>query len=138
MIKISTIFLSGRSYHLCPSRVYLVSGPIGTESVGSVAFVTSPRINVKFGLNDPVHYCQPNPLVVTPCFTVGQSTAVPSAMALVGLPYDASGHDFTSTNPVAKTTDYAGVTKATFGQIGATVRCGLATDNWASLCRCVP
>ncbi len=99
---------------------YLVSGPIGTESVGSVAFVTSPRINVKFGLNDPVHYCQPNPLVVTPCFTVGQSTAVPSAMALVGLPYDASGHDFTSTNPVAKTTDYAGVTKATFGQIGAT------------------
>lgn len=99
---------------------YLVSGPIGTESVGSVAFVTSPRINVKFGLNDPVHYCQPNPLVVTPCFAVGQSTTTPTAMALVALPYDASGHDFTSMNPVAKTTDYAGVTKATFGQIGAT------------------
>ncbi len=99
---------------------YLVSGPLGTESVGALAFVTSPRINVKFGLNDPVHYCQPNPLVVTPCFAVGQSTTVANAMALVALPYEASGHNFTATNPVTKTATYQGVSKATFGQIGAT------------------
>ena len=95
----------------------------GAGTGTQVQFVTLSGgiVTANVGYNDPVNYCQDNPDVVVPILLDGQHTGTPSsASSLMSVPYDSSGHDFTTTNPVTRTAAFEGKPLATFGELGAT------------------
>ncbi|NOT58821.1 MAG: hypothetical protein HOP19_01215, partial [Acidobacteria bacterium] len=73
----------------------LLSGPAGTGSGTTVQFVNStaqPATNVSLGINDPLDYCQVNPLLATPCYVSGNPLGNGSAATgdvWVSFPYNA-------------------------------------------------
>ncbi|MFN8354638.1 MAG: SdrD B-like domain-containing protein [Spirosomataceae bacterium] len=78
----------------------------GTGSRTSVQFVTASRCDVNLGVNDPLDYCQPNPLLLVPCYVMGNPLVAGTsrtAPAIVGFPYTASGSS-NNGNPDAGTT----------------------------------
>jgi hypothetical protein len=84
-------------------------GPAGADSRTTVAFATSPATNVDVGVNNPSHYCQDNPQMVTSCFVFGDQTG--QDPALVTFFYQ-SGNDGSSTDPA----DYDDADATTPGQ----------------------
>ncbi len=49
--------------------------PQGTDGRTSVQFVAAPDGNVDLGVNNPIDYCQANPMVMTPCYVFGDPLA---------------------------------------------------------------
>ncbi|MEM8862470.1 MAG: SdrD B-like domain-containing protein, partial [Chloroflexota bacterium] len=96
---------------------YLQPGSNGTDSETSVTFVSADSAGIDFGVNNPVDYCQSNPLVVTTCFVSGEYNGLNAGeTALVSFPYTSTGHHFSGITPTAS---FLGSTEATIGQIGA-------------------
>lgn len=98
---------------------YLQAGAGGQSTVQFVNVATgAPNVNV--GFYDPVDYCQANPQVAVANFFDSQYNGGAAARgALLRLPYNASGHDFTTTNPVARTAAFKGVDLTRLDQLGA-------------------
>lgn len=67
----------------------------GANSRTSVQFVTSARCDVNLGVNDPLDFCQTNPLIITPCYVMGNpldpTGTSADADAIVGFPYTNGG-----------------------------------------------
>lgn len=74
---------------------YLGSSTLqGRNSRTTVQFVEASRCDINLGVNDPLDYCQTNPLVVTPCYVNGDPLVMGTAAtdpAFVGFPYASSG-----------------------------------------------
>ncbi|MGB0384481.1 MAG: SdrD B-like domain-containing protein, partial [Ardenticatenaceae bacterium] len=71
---------------------YLQPGASGGDSETGVTFATSPATDVDMGLNNPAHYCQQDPTLVTPCYIFGDQ-AGQTADVLVSFDYDAGCQD---------------------------------------------
>ncbi|WP_143092853.1 SdrD B-like domain-containing protein [Arsenicibacter rosenii] len=72
----------------------------GAGSKTTVQFVDAASCNVNLGVNDPIDYCQDNPLIITPCYVSGDPLVAGSAASgdvLVGFPYNSSGSGGTKT-----------------------------------------
>ena len=92
----------------------------GGQSTVQFVNVTAGVANVDVGFYDSVDYCQANPQVaVTNFFDSQYNGAAAAKSALLRLPYNASGHDFTTTNPVARTAAFQGVDLTRLDQLGA-------------------
>ncbi len=101
------------------SLSYLHPGAGGQSTVQFVNMATGVA-NVDVGFYDPIDYCQTNPQVaVTKFFDSQYNGAAAARSALLRLPYNASGHDFTTTNPVAPTAAFQGVDLTRLDQLGA-------------------
>lgn len=105
----------------------------GTEngsSVRNLPATIDQTVDVAF--IDPGNFVvEANPDVVTTCFATGLiGGANDPDPSLISVPYDASGHDFTLTNPPVKTGDFEGTSLSTYGVTGATY--GLAWQSTTS------
>lgn len=72
----------------------------GASSKTTVQFVDAASCAVNLGVNDPIDYCQSNPLIITPCYVSGDPLVAGSAASgdvLVGFPYNSSGTGGTKT-----------------------------------------
>ncbi|MVM31101.1 DUF11 domain-containing protein [Spirosoma sp. HMF4905] len=74
---------------------YLGSSTLqGSGSRTTVQFVAASQCNVNLGVNDPIDYCQDNPLLVLPTYSSGDplvSGAAGSYRGLIGFPYNTGG-----------------------------------------------
>ncbi len=74
---------------------YLKSGPHGTQSTTSIAFVNSSTgCNVNFAVSNPSDFCGSAPLLSTTCFSSGDPLQVGTSAAIdtiVSFPYSISG-----------------------------------------------
>jgi uncharacterized repeat protein (TIGR01451 family) len=103
----------------------LLSGPAGAGSGTTVQFVaTTPATNVSLGINDPLEYCQNNPLLATPCYVSGDALGGGSAGTgdvLVSFPYNAGSTQVTDGTTVPPGGNSPLPKHLAFGsQIGAT------------------
>ncbi len=103
----------------------LLSGPAGTQSGTTVQFVnTVPASGVSLGINDPLDYCQVNPLLATPCYVSGNPLGNGSASTgdvLVSFPYNAGATQVTNGTTVPPGGNSPLPKKLAMGsQIGAT------------------
>ena len=74
----------------------------GTNGRTEVQFVSAPSCTINFGMNDPLNYCEENPMLIVPCYETGNITGNLDA-AIVNFPYTASdvpeGQGGTGVNP---------------------------------------
>lgn len=78
-----------------PTAYLGTSTPHGLSSRTTVQFVNGSSCDVNLGVNDPLDYCQTDPMIITPCYVMGdplQPGSSASAPALVGFPYMSSGN----------------------------------------------
>ncbi len=98
---------------------FLASGAAGKTTVQFVN-VTAGLAGQNVGFYDPVDYCQSDPPVaVTNLYDTQSTGAASTKAALVRVPYSATGHHFTSTNPPARTSGFLGTDMSTWAQLGA-------------------
>lgn len=77
-----------------PAAYLGTSTPNGTGSRTTVQFVAGSRCDVSLGVNDPLDYCQSAPMIITPCYVMGdplQGGSSATADAIVGFPYFSTG-----------------------------------------------
>ncbi|WP_177225944.1 SdrD B-like domain-containing protein [Arsenicibacter rosenii] len=77
-----------------PAAYLGTSTPNGTGSRTTVQFVTGSSCEVSLGVNDPLDYCQSAPMIITPCYVMGdplQGGSSATADAIVGFPYYSTG-----------------------------------------------
>jgi len=73
----------------------------GSDNGTDVQFLTAPACT-KFGLSNPVDYCEADPFVIIPCFSIGAFDGATSGeTAIVKLRESADGHDFIGTTKTA-------------------------------------
>jgi len=98
---------------------YLKAGAGGKSTVQFIN-VSAGVANVDVGFYDPVDYCQSTPTLALTTFYDSQYNGVAAASsALMSLPYTASGHHFTNSNPVARTTGFLGTDLTRLDKLGA-------------------
>ena len=90
----------GQQYRLEFTGLYgnLKPGPAGTDSKTTVVFATSPSITASVGINNPTFYCDANPTLCTPIYSVYDNingTYSRTQSVFVGIPYNSN-----STTPV--------------------------------------
>jgi hypothetical protein len=72
----------------------------------SVQFVSSPSCNTNQGIANPTDFCQPEPLVLVPCFVNGNPAGggtAGSTASILAIPYDATGQGQTANTVIANT-----------------------------------
>lgn len=98
---------------------YLKAGAGGQSTVQFIN-VSAGVANVDVGFYDPVDYCQASPnLALTTFYDSQYNGAAAANSALLSLPYSASGHHFTNSNPVARTASFLGTDLTRLDQLGA-------------------
>ncbi len=93
------------------------SGPHGLTSGTSVQFLTVPDAGTSvadFGILQPAHYCQDNPLLALPCFRRGDDEGSVIEVFGLALTSDPDG------NPAAAWTSAGGMDAGTRPRVGAT------------------
>lgn len=99
---------------------YLKAGAAGNTTTQFVNLSTG-LFDQSVGFADPVDYCQANPSVATSMlYSTAASGAAAAQSALLRIPYNASGHDFTPASAPVRSGSFQGVDMATWSQIGAT------------------
>lgn len=84
---------------------------------GTMIQLVYPGNCASLGLANPANYCEENPLIGMTCFSEGlYNGATTSDPAIISLPYDAEGHDFSGTT---KLPAYQGTILDEIGDIGA-------------------
>ncbi|OJW73487.1 SdrD B-like domain-containing protein, partial [Spirosoma sp. 48-14] len=75
---------------------YLASSTLqGTDSRTTVQFITASNCNVNLGVNDPIDYCQNEPLIVLPTYVSGNPLGGGNSgtyRGLIGFPYASAGN----------------------------------------------
>jgi uncharacterized repeat protein (TIGR01451 family) len=98
---------------------FLAPAAAGNTAI-QFADVSSGLANKDVGFYDPIDYCQSDPAVaVTNFYDTEASGAASTQPALLRVPYSASGHDFTTGNPPARTAGFQGTDMATWASLGA-------------------
>ncbi|MEZ4617036.1 MAG: SdrD B-like domain-containing protein [Caldilineaceae bacterium] len=98
---------------------FLLPGAAGNTTVQFID-VAAGVADVDVGFYDAADYCQADPAVVVPTFYDSAYTGGAAlSPALISIPYSASGHDFTTTNPVTRTVDYQGTDLTPWQELGA-------------------
>lgn len=88
----------------------------GNDNGTDVQFLTAPACT-KFGLSNPKDYCEADPFVIIPCYSIGAYDGATSGeAAIVKLRERADGHDFTGTT---KTAGYEAEILANHNDVGA-------------------
>lgn len=98
---------------------FLTAGAAGNSTVHFVDLAAGLK-NQDVGFYDPLDYCQPDPAVAVPTFYDTAATGGASTQsALLRVPYSATGHHFTSSNPPVRSSSFLGTDMTTWGEIGA-------------------
>ena len=98
---------------------FLESGAAGATTVQFVN-VSAGIANQNVGFYDPVDYCQADPEVaIAQLFDTPASGDAASQSALTRVVYSATGHDFTNTNPPARTASFQATDMSSWSQLGA-------------------
>jgi len=114
--------LSNQKYRIeftLPESVACWAKPthVGADN-GSMIQFAYPGNCVSLGLSNPANFCEENPLIGMTCFSEGPYNGITTNdPAIISLPHDAEGHDFSGTTKLLP--DYQGMILDSIGKIGS-------------------